>query len=132
MNKAIRWITGCAMTVLLCACHAPDSANGNKSVSGPMELKIYDVPPAKTDVLRGALSEALASDKAKVSMPAPGKLMVYASRDAQPSIEQAIADLSKSSPKDQTDERLQVRFLVVDTMPGDGADDPALKDVAGS
>lgn len=130
MKVAARWFAGCAVAIALTGCHAPADGAANKSASAPMELKIYDVPPAKTDVLRAALSEVLEPDKAKVSMPAPGKLMVYAARGAQPSIEQALSVLSKSSPENQINEHLQVRFWIVDSIPGDGADDSALKELA--
>lgn len=132
MKHALRWVAGTAllaMGVALAACQAP--ASSGKPAAESMELKLYEVPAAQTDTLRSALTLAMVS-KASVSQAAPGQLLVYAPRSAQASIGAAIEALGKATPEPAPSVQLRVNFWVIDGEPGAGADDPSLKDLAGS
>jgi hypothetical protein len=132
MKNTVRWLAGCAVVMLLAACHAPAESNANAG-SNSMELKVYDVPASQTRSLARGLSSAFFENKINVSVPSPGKLLIYAPRATQNSIGDAIAKLSKSSPdEDALPEQIQVHFWTVDAHAGEGTDDPALKDLAGA
>lgn len=94
-----------------------------------MELKIYAVPPAQTMNLVGSLGNAL-GDKANITSPMPGKLLVYAAHDAQASIGEAIASLGQSIGSAAKPAQVDLQFWIVDGAPGPGTDDPALKPLA--
>jgi hypothetical protein len=127
MKQIFQLIAGSALLLVLVACHAP--ATGNTSAA--MQLKVYNVPPAKTDEVNKALSSAL-RDKASVSTAGPGKLLVYAPRDAQASIGKAMESLDNAAEKQAAPVQVGVHFWVVDGQSGAGSDDPALKDLVGS
>ncbi|BFI94889.1 MAG: hypothetical protein RSP_03990 [Rhodanobacter sp.] len=131
MKHAFRLVAGTALLVLgttLGGCHTSDSSG---QAAQAMELKMYHVPVAQSEELRNALTQAMAS-KASVSQAAPGQLLVYAPRDAQASIGEAIEALGKAVPKQAPAMQVGVHFWVIDGQPGAGADDPALKNLAGS
>lgn len=118
-----RWMT-VALTLLLAACQGP-SADRHDADAQSMALHIYDVPAAQTDGLRDALGKVLAGDKAHVSAPTPGKLLVYAPSSAQDSIGQALATLAKAAPS-APETTVQARFWVINASAGSGPDDPQL------
>jgi hypothetical protein len=112
-------------------CHRHDSptaaAAGDTKASQPMELRIYDVPPAQTESLRQALTVALTpGGQAAVTSPAPGKLLIYAPDSSQDSIAAALSSLASSKKGEPTAASLNLRFWIVDAIRGDGVDDPAL------
>ncbi|HEX7813695.1 hypothetical protein, partial [Dyella sp.] len=93
----------------------------------PMELRIYEVPQAQTESLRQALTSALApGGQAAVTSPTPGKLLVYAPETSQDSIASALSGLASSSKDSHAPASLNLRFWIVDAVPGDGADDASL------
>ena len=112
----------------LTACHAPGDAQPKQSAA-LMELKIYAVPAAQTNKLAEALGNALGG-KAAVTSPAPGKLMIYATSEAQASIGEAIDALAKAPAKSAAPVQVGVHFWVVNGESGAGADDTALKPLA--
>lgn len=128
MKHLIRYAAIGALSMLaLGGCQA--ASTGNDAAS--MELKIYDVPAEQTGKLAEALGNALGKT-ANVTMPSPGKLLVYAPEPAQHSIDKALEALAKSAPAEGAPIQLDVRFWVVDGEPGAGDDDPALKNLASS
>lgn len=125
MKLGWRWGVVVAGVFALAACRGPAGAHG--SGNGPsMEMKVYAVPASQTGRLAMALAGALGS-RASVTDPAPGKLLVYAPRDAQASIADALESLSKAPASDATPTQVNLRFWVVDAQTGAGTDDPALK-----
>lgn len=125
MKQGFRFAAVLAVVLFLGACRAPvDRTAGN--TASPMELKIYAVPAAQTTQLAGALDNALGK-KANVSVPVPGKLLVYAPRHAQASIGEALANLGHAAPAAAEAARVNVRFWIVDAKSGVGADEAALK-----
>lgn len=130
MNNAFRFAAGTVLLVLgaaLAACHGQDSSG--HAAAGSMELKLYDVPAAQSDKLLGALTKAMVN-KASVSQPAPGKVLVYAPREAQASIGEAIAALAKVPAQRAAPAQVGVQFWVVNGETGAGDDDAALKPLA--
>lgn len=118
-----RW-TAVVVFALLAGCQAP-SDHGSGTVP-EMSLKIYQVPPAQTDRLRTALSGVFGDSHSRISIAAPGKLLIYAPRSAQASIGDALSSLEKTSP-DTDDIPLEAYFWVIDARPGSGTDDAQLK-----
>lgn len=128
MKHLTRYAAIGALSVLaLGGCRAP--APGNDAAT--MELKIYDVPAAQTAKLAEALGNALGKS-ASVTMPSPGKLLVYAPEPAQHSIVKALGTLTKSASAEGAPIQLDVRFWVIDGEPGAGDNDPELKPLASS
>lgn len=127
MKQGFRCGAALAALLVLAGCQAP--ANGQASQGAPMELKIYAVPPAQTAPLAQALGNALGG-KASVTLPAPGKLLVYAPRETQSSIGVALTDLGKTARAAAPEAQVTVHFWVVDAQAGPGADDAALKPLA--
>lgn len=125
MKRTLQLIASSALLLALTACRAPDHGH-TAQAAAPMELKIYAVPPEQTGKLGEALGNALGK-MANVTMPAPGKLLVYAPRDAQVSIDAAIASLGQSASPEQASAQVNLRFWVVDAETGPGTDDPTLK-----
>jgi len=113
-----------AALLVLAGCQAP--ASGSASQTAPMELKIYTVPPAQTGRLAEAVGNALGG-KASVTTPVSGKLLVYAPRDTQASIDAALASLGQASPAQAAVAQVSLHFWVVDAQAGAGTDDVALK-----
>ena len=101
--------------------------------TSPKELKVYSVPVQQTDAIYHSLQLALGVE-ASISKAAPGRLLIYASRGTQASIGEAIATMEKNTPTTPSDkagdQALQVRFWVIDALPGSGSDDPALQVLA--
>ncbi len=128
MKRIHRLIASTALLLALTACHAPGDGQP-KQASAPMELKIYAVPAQQTDRLASALGLAMGG-KATVTAPVPGKLLVYASHDAQASIATAIASLAQSSASNSPAPQVDLHFWVVDGESGAGKDDPALKSLS--
>lgn len=126
MKHRIRLIVAALLlTFGLSACQAPSNDQAS-SGSDNRVLKIYPVPPAEgQDIARGL--QAALGTKASVSNPSEGKLLVYAPRDAQASIEKAIATLGNAKASAQPAATLNVHVWTVDGETGNGADDPALK-----
>jgi len=114
-----------AAVFVLGACRGPAGAHDGGSEAS-MEMKVYTVPAAQTGRLAAALGGALGG-RASVSDPAPGKLLVYAPRDAQASIATALDRLAKAPGSEAIHTQVNLRFWVVDAQPGAAADDPALK-----
>ena len=125
MKHTHRLILGSTLLLALTACQAPNDGRVGQAVA-PMELKIYDAPPEQTPNLTEALGNALGK-VGNVTMPAPGKLLVYAPRDAQASISTAITSLGKASPADQKSTQVNLHFWIVDGATGPGSDDAALQ-----
>jgi hypothetical protein len=104
---------------------APDQAQ--------MELRIYHVPPEKTDAVRTALVESLAGGKnsvGNVSTPAPGELLVLAPASLQRSIGAALEYLAHPAQTGQTAPvQMRLQFWSVDALAGTGADDAALSGI---
>jgi hypothetical protein len=134
MRHLFRILFGSLLGLALVACHGPqDQARANQARSNArMELKIYEVPPQRTNDLRNALNATISSKSIRVTTAAPGKLMVYAPRGTQESIDTVIAELVKAAPDDVVPATLQVHFWIVDAVPGAGNDDPALAPLAGT
>lgn len=130
MTQIRRLIASAALLLALTACHAPGDCQP-KQASTPMELKIYPVPVQQTVKLAEALGHALGG-KANVTLPAPGKLLVYASHDAQASIAAAIASLAQPSASNSPAPQVDLHFWIVDGKSGAGNDDPALKSLSAS
>lgn len=128
MKQGIR-VAVLAVLFALAGCRAPTGERAPDQAGAPMEMKIYDVPSAQTSKLESALGVAL-GQHASVTGPAPGKLLVYAPRDAQASIATALADLAKSPAAPAVATQVNLRFWVVDARAGAGPDDPALKPLA--
>jgi hypothetical protein len=127
MKHLFRMLAGTLLGLVLVACHGPqDQARTDPR----MELKVYDVPPQRTNDLRNALSATVASKSIHATIAAPGKLLVYAPRHAQASIGSVIAELARAPADDTAPAGLQVHFWIVDALPGAGADDPALDPLA--
>jgi len=124
MKQGFRFAAVCAVMLVLGACRAP--ADGTAGSTRAMELKIYAVPVAQTARLAGALGNALGKG-ANVTMPAPGKLLVYAPQQAQDSIGKALAGLGQAGPAADDATQVNLRFWVVDGHPGTGSDEAALK-----
>lgn len=124
MKQGIRFAAVLVVLLALGACRAP--ADRTADSVQPMDLKIYAVPAAQTAQLAGALGNALGK-KANVTMPMPGKLLVYAPQQAQDSIGKALASLGQAAPAANDATQVNLRFWVVDGHPGTGADEAALK-----
>lgn len=127
MKQGFRLAVASVVLLVLGGCGAPGGTPGGADTS--MELKIYDVPAAQTAQLGGALGNALGK-KASVTMPAPGRLLVYAPRDAQASIGAALASLGQKNSAQQTDTPVALHFWIVDALTGAGADDKGLEPLA--
>jgi hypothetical protein len=125
MKQGFRFAAVSTVLLVLGACQAPADGTADSATS-PMELKIYAVPAAQTAQLAGALGNALGK-KANVTMPVPGKLLVYAPQQAQGSIGEALASLGQDASAADDTAQVNLRFWVVDGHPGAGADDVALK-----
>ncbi|OOG59564.1 hypothetical protein B0E48_01765 [Rhodanobacter sp. C03] len=125
MKHTHRLILGSTLLLALTACQAPNDGRVGQAIA-PMELKIYAVPPEQTPNLTEALGNALGK-VGNVTMPAPGKLLVYAPRDAQASISAAITSLGNASPADQKSAQVNLHFWIVDGATGPGSDDAALQ-----
>lgn len=128
MKHLIRLIAGAALLLGLAACHTP-VADYTSPASAPMELKIYAVSPEQTNPLAQSLGSVLGKT-AMITTPAPGKLLVFAPRDAQSSIAEAIASLGKSAASAPAATQVDLHFWVVDAHTGPGSDDAALKPLA--
>lgn len=122
MKQGFRWFVTVAGVLALVACRAPASGQAN---SASMELKIYAVPATETARLADALGSALGK-KANVTAPLPGKLLVYAPRDAQASIASALDALDKTASAQPATTQVNLRFWIVDAKSGPGTDDDAL------
>lgn len=116
-----------ALVPILAACHSSDGGQAASS----MALRIYDVPPAQTNVLSSALARVL-NKNASVTVAGPGKLLIYAPADTQASIEGAIASLRESSPAKAMPTPVELHAWIINAEPGDAPDDPALKVLAPS
>lgn len=130
MTHTFRIIAGVAALFALSACRAP-ADNPPGQAQAPMVLKIYAVPSEQTGRLAQSLGNAL-GNKASITSPTPGKLLVYAPRDAQVSIGEAISSLGKSTEPDQAPAQVDLHFWVVDAQTGPGRDDPALVPMTGA
>jgi hypothetical protein len=128
MGQGFRFSAMVAALLALAACRAPADGAAEQA-SAPMEMKLYDVPAAQTGRLAVALGGALGGH-ANVSDPAPGKLLVYAPRDAQASIAAALGELAKSGAAQAASTQVNLRFWIVEGRAGAGPDDPALKPLA--
>lgn len=127
MKLGCRWSAVLVAMFTLVACRGPADAQGTRDVS--MEMKVYAVPATQTGRLAAALAGVLGS-RASVTDPAPGKLLVYAPRDAQASIAAALESLAKTPATEAAPTQVNLRFWVVDAQAGAGPDDPALKPLA--
>lgn len=121
MQHPFRLIAVASLFVALAACSAPD-----RDRAAAMTLKIYAVPPAQAAQLSQSLGTALGKT-ANVTVPAPGKLLVYAPAGAQASISAAIDSLGESAHAESAPAQVDLHFWVVDAQTGTGTDDDALK-----
>ncbi len=128
MKHAFRLIVATSLLVVLAACSASGNDHGDSGAAA-MTLKIYAVPPAQTEQLRQSLGNALGKT-ANVTVPAPGKLLIYAPAGAQASISAAISNLGESGTAEAAPAQVDLHFWVVDAQTGTGVDDPALKPLA--
>ncbi len=128
MKHAFRLIAAASLAVGLAACtvSGDDHSDGGAAA---MTLKIYAVPQAQTDQLSESLGKALGKT-ANVTVPASGKLLVYAPAGAQNSIGAAITSLGKLAPVERAPAQVELHFWVVDAQSGAGVDDAALKPLA--
>lgn len=122
--KHVARLATLALLPILAACHPSDGGHASSS----MTLKMYEVPPAQTSELINSLDKVLSKD-AYVSGAGPGKLLVYAPADAQASIESAIAALRDSTPAHATPVQVELHAWIINAEPGNGPDDPALKEL---
>jgi hypothetical protein len=118
-----RW-TAAVVFVLLAGCQA--ASDHGSSTAPEMSLKIYQVPAAQTDRLRTALAGVFGDSTSRISVAAPGKLLIYAPRSAQASIGDALSSLEKA-PSQVDDIPLEAHFWVIDARQGQGPDDAQLK-----
>jgi hypothetical protein len=125
MKQGFRFVAAAVALLALAGCRAPAGGQGGQA-DAPMEMKIYTVPATQTSRLAMALGGVLGK-RASVTDPAPGKLLVYAPRDAQASIAAALESLAKASPAQAAATQVNLHFWVVDARAGAGPDDPALK-----
>lgn len=130
MKHTFQFIAGATLLLALAACRAPADNHAGQAAA-PMELKIYAVPPDQTTPLAGSLGNAL-GNAANITVPAPGKLLVYAPRDAQSSIGDAISSLGKSATSEPAAVQVDLHIWIVDALAGPGSDDVALKPLAAS
>lgn len=128
MKRIRRLIASASLLLALTACHGPGDGQP-KQAATPMELKIYAVPVQQTGKLAEALGNAMVG-KATVTTPVPGKLLVYASHDAQASIATAIASLAQPAASNSSAPQVDLHFWIVDGESGAGNDDPALKSLS--
>jgi hypothetical protein len=106
---------------------APDQAQ--------MELRIYHVPPEKTDAVRIALVQSLDTGEknrfGNVSTPAPGELLVLAPASLQSSIGATLEYLARPAQSSKTaPAQMQLQFWSVDALAGAGADDASLSTIS--
>jgi hypothetical protein len=134
MRRSTTFVASFAALILLVGCDRPGGAGETPRTD--MELRVYPVPVDATDKLRAAIADSLrVGDKStigSVSSPAPGKLIVLAPGKLQESIAVVLEKLA-SADKAQTSApapQYRLRFWVVDAVFGDGADDPAIADIA--
>lgn len=134
MKTGVRWLAIAAAGLMIAACQSGGDHASSSAGAAPMELKLYSVPAARADAIHRSLSQALGA-RASVSAASTGRLLIYASRDTQASIGQAIEAMDKAAPpvastSPANNQGLQIRFWVVDAFSGPGSDDPALKELA--
>lgn len=131
MKYALKLMLVSGLALGLGGCHRHESSatpvSDDGKASEPMNLRIYDVPPAQTDALAQSLAMALSpGGRAAVTTPAPGKLLIYAPESAQNSIAGALSSLADSKKDASAPSSLNLRFWIVDALQGDGADDATL------
>ena len=131
MKYALKLMLVSGLALGLGGCHRHESSatpvSDDGKASEPMNLRIYDVPPAQTDALAQSLAMALSpGGRAAVTTPAPGKLLIYAPEAAQNSIAGALSSLADSKKDASAPSSLNLRFWIVDALQGDGADDATL------
>jgi len=126
MNTPIRILAGMLLALGLAACQHPAPPSQAKAAP-PMQLKLYSVPPQKSQMLLKALREVVPG---RIHEAFPGKLLVAAPADEQASIGAAIETLAKTPVPNVEHAQFRVHFWVVDMLPGSGADTPALKPLA--
>lgn len=133
MKTTVQSLAMALACLIMAACSSGADHASSTAGTAPKELKVYSVPATRTDEIHQSLQLALGTD-ARVSNASPGRLLVFASHDTQASIGQAIAAMEKTTPTTPNDkpgdQALQIRFWVIDALPGDGSDDPALKGLA--
>lgn len=125
MRYRIQLMVAVFLMLGLSACHGPSSAQADTGNDNRV-LKIYSVPPEGASDLASGLQAALGK-QANVSLPSEGKLLIYAPRDAQASIEKAIATLESATTSAPPAVSLTLHVWIVDSEPGNGTDAPALK-----
>lgn len=136
---AIAWLA-------LAGCRADEGGMnpaGHKAAAD-LTLKLYSVPADRTESIQDAVNSALGGidvklfggDRASITAAGPGKLLVYAPRDAQSSIGSVIASLSTSPQVSAAPVQpvalvqVNVHFWIVNGVAGEGQDDPALQALA--
>lgn len=129
MNTPIRILAGVLMALGLAACQHPASPS-QAETAPPMQLKLYSVPPQKSQALLMALRGTIMHGNGRAEAPFPGKLLVAAPADEQASIGAALETLSKTPVPNVEHAQFRVHFWVVDMLPGSGADASALKPLA--
>ena len=134
---------GATAVIALAGCqgrgHEVDEATNAKKVPN-LTLQAYSVPADRSQSIENSIDSALGGidvklfggARASITSAGPGKLLVYAPRDAQASIGNVIETLAKTIAPQTAPLQVGVHFWVIDGQPGAGADDPALKNLAGS
>lgn len=123
---------------LLAGCSAGGSASGDGAAQH-MEMRVYAVPPERTDALGNTLNTVFAtSDKiaiGKASSPAPGQLLVLAPADLHGSIEASLrtltSDTSPAAPA-AAPRQFRLSYWSVDALPESGKDDLELEPLQGA
>lgn len=138
MNVLSRIVVLTAAVVILAGCGA--TANHDAGAP-PLQLKAYRVPANESEAIASKLGAVLESPEfragtrthagMRVTQPFPGTVLVLAPASLQASIGSAIADMQAASTKQAgvsaASGPVQVRFWLVDAIPGKGEDSVALK-----
>lgn len=132
MKSPLLILAASLLALGLTACQRPASSS-QAAAAKPMQLKLYDVPPQRSEALMTALRSVIADGKSsRVSQPLPGKLLVAAPADEQASIGAAIASLGKAPVPAIAHAQYRVHFWLVDMLPGPGTDSASLKPLSGT
>lgn len=105
----------------------------------PMLLQVHHVPPVRAGDIRIALEKSLSMGDGQLPLGRvsttglEGQLLVLAPESVQEDIEQAIVALGGSAgpgAPDSGDTTIEFDLWLIDAIPGESADDPALAPIA--
>jgi hypothetical protein len=101
----------------------------------PMQLQVYNVPPARAEDIRDALSGALSmpvddAPLGKVSLSGGNQLMVLAPGRIHSGVRSAIESIGGPEAARPAIVPVRLEVWLVDAQPGRAADDPALAPIA--